>query len=194
MPEIIDESMYPEENVNAPLDLGCEFEPENSSLVYHAKAELDAIGMTEDSEDEMNRMMRKHLLHMVTEFAKEGHSGFSASYAINALNKLFDFKPLSPLSGKDEEWTEVSENLWQNKRCGSVFKGEDGVAYNIDGRVFYEWYTDDETNEKYKSYFSNYYSRTKVEFPYVVPDKPTYVEWTDTWEDIRNNKVDWKDI
>ena len=29
------------------------FDPEKSNLVYHAKTELDAIGMTEDSEDEI---------------------------------------------------------------------------------------------------------------------------------------------
>lgn len=200
MPEItneecgFDESLLIEQEVPAPAELNYEFDPEKSNLVYHAKMELDAIGMTEDSGDEMNVMMRKHLLHMVTEFAKEGHSGFSAPYAINALNKLFDFKPLSPLSGKDEEWTEVSENLWQNKRCSTVFKDETGKAYDINGRVFWEWYTDKETDEKYKSYFTNYYSRMKVDFPYVVPDKPTYVEWTDTWEDIRNNKVDWCEV
>ena len=70
-----------------------------SNLLSHAMDELDRFGMTEDSPDEMNRMMRKHILHMMQEFANEGHSGFSAHYAINILTKLMDFKPLSPLTG-----------------------------------------------------------------------------------------------
>jgi hypothetical protein len=36
-----------------------------SNLLSHAEDELNRIGMTEDSPDEMNRMMRKHVLHMM---------------------------------------------------------------------------------------------------------------------------------
>jgi hypothetical protein len=91
-----------------------------SSLKY-AESELDRIGMTETSDDEMNLAMRKHILHMIKEFADEGHSGFSASYAIGILTKLLEFKPLTPLTGEDDEWTNVSDrgtgNIhYQNKR------------------------------------------------------------------------------
>ena len=82
-----------------------------SNLLSHAMDELDRIGMTEDSTDEMNVMMRKHVLHMMQEFANEGHSGFSASYAIGILTKLLDFKPLSPLTGEDDEWVDVKKIL-----------------------------------------------------------------------------------
>ena len=91
-----------------------------SNILSHAEDELNRIGMTEDSPDEMNRMMRKHVLHMMQEFANEGHSGFSASYAISILTKLMDFKPLSPLTGEDDEWVNVreygSEPHYQNIR------------------------------------------------------------------------------
>ena len=147
------------------------------SLVQYAENELNRIGMTD--EDEYNGMMRKHLIHMVKEFADEGHSGFSASYALQCLQKLLRFKPLSPLTGEDDEWTDVSEisgrTLYQNKRCGSVFReGKDGEAYDIDGKVFWEWYTDKETGEKSKSYYSGFESRVPVTFPYSVPDEPIY--------------------
>ena len=153
-----------------------------SNLLSHAKRELDLIGMTEDSPDEMNRMMRKHILHMMDEFAKEGHSGFSAGYAINILTRLFDFKPLSPLTGEDSEWNEVSERMgskcWQNNRRSSVFKDEDGVAYDIDGKVFWEWAKshDDDGNVvgEHRSYYSCRDSRVNVTFPYTPPDKPIY--------------------
>lgn len=147
------------------------------SLVSYAENELDRIGMTDD--DDMNGMMRKHLLHMVKEFADEGHSGFSGNYALQCLEKLMRFKPLSPLTGEDDEWTEVTRMSgyphFQNKRCGSVFKdGKDGEAYDIDGKVFWEWYRDEETGEQFKSYYTSRDSRVPVTFPYTVPDKPIY--------------------
>lgn len=146
-------------------------------LVSYAEDELNRIGMTDDGD--MNGMMRKHILHMVKEFADEGHSGYSASYALQCLKKLLNFKPLSPLTGEDDEWTEVTEISgyphYQNKRCGSVFKnGKDGEAYDIDGKGFWEWYTDKETGEQHKSYYTNVDSRVPVTFPYEVPDEPIY--------------------
>ena len=146
------------------------------SLVQYAESELDRIGMTDA--DEYNGMMRKHLIHMVKEFADEGHSGFSAGYAITCLRKLLRFKPLSHLTGEDDEWTEVSSISgvphFQNKRCGSVFKdGKDGQAYDIDGKVFWEW-AKDEDGQPYKTYYTAFESRVPVTFPYDVPDEPIY--------------------
>jgi hypothetical protein len=148
------------------------------SLVEYAESELDRIGITDD--DDMNGTMRKHLLHMVKEFADEGHSGFSANYALQCLHKLLKFKPLSPLTGEDDEWTEVSQRSgyphFQNKRCSSVFKdGKNGEVYDIDGKVFWEWCKDEDGNP-YKSYYTNRESRVSVTFPYTVPDEPIY-EW-----------------
>ena len=150
-----------------------------SNILEHAKDELNRIGMTEDSPDEMNVMMRKHILHMMNEFAEEGHSGFSASYAISILTKLMDFKPLSPLTGEDNEWGNVREYgespSWQNKRRSSVFKNADGTCYDIDGKVFWEWCMPyEEGDNPYKSYYTNRDSRVPVTFPYIVPDKPIY--------------------
>ena len=147
-----------------------------SNLLAHAEKELDLIGLTE--EDEYNGMMRKHILHMMKEFSDEGHSGFSASYAIRILSKLMAYKPLSPLTGEDDEWTNVSDYgdgtpHYQNKRLSSVFKEGDGEAYNIDGKVFWEW-CKGEDGEPFKSYYSCRDSRVPVTFPYTVPDGPIY--------------------
>lgn len=145
------------------------------STIDYAERELDLIGMND--EEGMNGMMRKHLIHMVEEFAKEGHSGFSASYALSCLKRLLAFKPLSPLTGEEDEWTEVSEHMghksYQNKRYSAVFKDETGT-YNIDGKVFWSWFTDKDTGEKFKSYYTSRDSRVYVEFPYTVPDEPEY--------------------
>lgn len=140
------------------------------SLLSHAECELDLIGMKDGSDDDMNIAMRKHILHMIKEFSEEGHSGFSAQYAISILSKLLKYEPLTPLTGDDSEWVDVSEmngnTLYQNKRCGRVFKDDTG-AWDIEGKVFWDWFTDEETGEKYKSYYTGKESRVPVEFPYV---------------------------
>lgn len=152
-----------------------------SNMVKYAESELDRIGMTDDGD--MNGMMRKHLLHMVNQFSEEGHSGFSASYALKCLKRLLDYKPLAPLTGEDDEWIEHNYGVppsFQNKRCSSVFKdGKDGEAYDIDGKVFWEWFRN-EDGEVSKSYYTSRGSRTPVTFPYTVPDKPIYeYRWSD---------------
>ena len=144
-----------------------------SNLLSYAEDELNRIGMTEDSPDEMNVEMRKHILHMVQEFSKEGHSGFSGRYALNILTKLLDFKPITPLTGADDEWNDVGEDYWQNKRCSSVFKKADGTCYDIDGKVFWEWYRD-ENGEAVKTYYSGSGCSTPVIFPYTPPNNPIY--------------------
>jgi hypothetical protein len=136
------------------------------AMIDFAKMELDAIGMKEDSTDEMNLAMRKHILHMIEEFSKEGHSGFSASYAVNILAKLLVYKPLSPLQGTDDEWMEVymdkGVSVFQNKRCSHVFR-ENGQAYDSEGKIFWEWNQDGTT----KSYFTRRESRINITFPYT---------------------------
>ena len=144
-----------------------------SNLLSYAEDELNRIGMTENSPDEMNVEMCKHILHMVQEFSEEGHSGFSGRYALNILTKLLDFKPLTPLTGADDEWNDVGEIYWQNKRCSSVFKKSDGTCYDIDGKVFWEWYRDG-SGEAVKTYYSGSGCSVPVTFPYTVPDKPIY--------------------
>lgn len=155
------------------------------SLLSHAIRELDAIGLTD--EDEMNGAMRSHLIRMIEEFSKEGHSGFSANYAISLLSKLLKYEPLSPLTGEDSEWNEIAKEmsgtnngtLYQNNRSGRVFKDDDG-AYDVEGKVFYDWYTDEDTGEKYKSYFTSIESRVPVTFPYtpvtVYEERPREAE------------------
>ena len=150
-----------------------------SNLINYAKDEMDLIGLREDSEDEMNRAMREHILQMVKVFSDEGHSGFSANYALAILKKVLDFKPLSALTGEDDEWLEVADELYQNKRASNVFKDKDG-AYWSDGIVFWEWFTpwdNGVAGEPFKTYFTSKDSAVRIEsFPWVMPEKPEYRE------------------
>jgi len=107
----------------------------DSNIVGHIRREMP------ESDDEMQNMMRAHLIRMGQLFAAEGHSGFSASYALAALEKLLNFEPLGPLTGEPDEWTWLDygdEMKAQNKRCGHVFMRENGTAYDSEGRIFRE--------------------------------------------------------
>lgn len=146
------------------------------SLLEFSKRELDVIGLTEDSPEEMNRAMRSHILHMMEQFCAEGHSGHSAAYALSILSRLMKYEPLSPLTGGDDEWNEVADGkggtMYQNKRYSSVFKDDTG-CWDINGRVFWEWQRR-EDGTAYKSYYSGTGCSTSVTFPYT-PKEPEYV-------------------
>ena len=156
-----------------------------SNLEKHALMEFKAAGWLDESgnySDEMQEMICRHVLALLDVFSNEGHSGSSAPYAINMFARLAKFEPIAPLTGEDWEWNEVSERMgskcWQNKRASHVFKDEDG-AYDINGKVFWEWavsYDDDgkPNGEAHKSYYTSRDSRVPVTFPYVVPEKPIY--------------------
>jgi hypothetical protein len=141
----------------------------------HAWIEFRAAGWTDENNkfnDEMQEAICKHVLKLLEVFTDEGHSGSSAPYAIDLFKKLAMFEPVAPLTGEDWEWTDVSEYggrdngpLFQNKRCGHVFKDNNG-AYDMDGIVFYDWYVNEE-GEKRKSYFTSRESRVPVTFPYT---------------------------
>jgi hypothetical protein len=128
-----------------------------SQMLSFAKEELRRI--RGDEPDEMQDMIEAHILKMVELFSQEGHSGSSAPYCINILNKVLRFEPLTPLTGDADEWNEVGEGMWQNRRCSHVFKdGADGQAYDIQGRVF----TDPDGCS-----FTSRDSRVEVQFPYT---------------------------
>jgi hypothetical protein len=153
------------------------------SLIDHAWKEFMAAGWcneAKDFKDEMQEDICKHVLKLLHVFSEEGHSGSSAPYAINLFSTLANFEPITPLTGEDWEWSDASEfngreggPLYQNKRCSRVFKDDTG-AYDINGIIFYEWYTDKETGEKYKTYFTSRESKVRVTFPYLP--KSEYVE------------------
>lgn len=149
------------------------------SYVEHAFREFRAAGwLNNDGEfkDEMQKSICKHVLDLLVTFEDEGHSGSSAPYAVDLFSKLALFKPIAPLTGENWEWMEVSDGdsgtLYQNIRCSHVFKDDNG-AWDIDGKVFWEWYTD-EDGEKHKSYFTDRESKVPVVFPYTPKTEYVY--------------------
>jgi hypothetical protein len=103
-----------------------------SNLRYHAELELKAI----NAKELYDGMVEKAVLDLIDVFADQGHSGLSTSIVIGLFEKLALLKPLSPLTGEDDEWTEVSDGVFQNKRAAFeeraaralIFHGGDNVV------------------------------------------------------------------
>jgi hypothetical protein len=140
-----------------------------SNLVAFARRELMAAGMDPDAKDDgPNKWMAAGTLQLLEAFADQGHSGMSAPYAIQVFSKLAAFEPLGPLTGADNEWMEVSTGVFQNLRCGHVFKQADrfdGQPYDIEGRIF---------REPNGACFQNADSCVPITFPYTP--KREYVD------------------
>lgn len=140
------------------------------SLLEYAKSELDRIPKDEDG---IQDLMNKDIISIVRMFSEQGHSGFSAGYVLSALERLLRFKPLSPLTGADEEWDDTGHGSLQNKRCSSVFKKPDGTCHDIDAIVV--------SDNGGITWFTSGRFRKEVTFPYAVPLHPekVYIEYTE---------------
>lgn len=98
------------------------------SLIDQARRELNLINFGEDDARVMIELLEK--------FFDQWDSGGAVYAVAPILQRLIAGKPLSPLTGADDEWVEVGPAVFQNKRCGTVFKDprfhEGKLAYNID--------------------------------------------------------------
>jgi hypothetical protein len=133
----------------------------DSGIIKYALAEFRHAGWMDesgnfpcDAGDDFKPQERICLgvLKILKIFSEQGHSGLSASYSLNLLGKLLRFEPITPLLGMDNEWTEVGEGSYQNRRCSHVFKDKerfDGQAYDIEAVIFRkkngDCYTDSES-------------------------------------------------
>jgi hypothetical protein len=86
---------------------------------------------------------------LIEAFGQTGQSGSSAALIgpviADTIEKTLAFKPLSGLTGWNEEWTLVCEgqnaadNLFQNERNSAVFKeGEYSKPYYLDGLIWWD--------------------------------------------------------
>jgi hypothetical protein len=147
----------------------------DSNYYKHAMQEFKAAGWLNDNgdfKDEMQMMICENVLNMLDMFADEGHSGTTAAYAIGLFKSLASFEPVAPLTGEDWEWNECSDGVFQNRRCGHVFKDNsrfDGQAYDCEGVIFYDVCKDSDGIE-FKSHFTCIESHTPIVFPYT-PEK-----------------------
>lgn len=107
-----------------------------------AKQEIDIL--IKSHADPENRPLiepfKDEILALCEKFGNNGDSGGSAPYVANAIahtiKHLLLQQPISPITGIAEEWILVADDefgpLYQNVRCGSIFKNENSQAYYID--------------------------------------------------------------
>lgn len=85
---------------------------------------------------------KEEILALCEKVGRSGQSGLTAPVVAQELawtiKKLCLFQPVSPLTGGDAEWCQVSINgTFQNKRDGAVFKErKEGFPYYLDAIVF----------------------------------------------------------
>jgi hypothetical protein len=107
------------------------------NLSKHAQTELEMAGLFSDKGDFYGGMTGKAVMELIDVFEKQGHSGMSAPMVVSIFKDLANFKPINPIKCTDEEWGEVSEGTFQNKRLSAVFKeGKDGKPYYLDAIVW----------------------------------------------------------
>lgn len=97
-----------------------------SNLVEHARREMTLAGHDQDEIDSA--------IEVIQAFADMGHSGSSAAFCIPMFNELFQFKNLTPLTNRTEEWNPVEgfdANVvtWQNSRNSAAFSDDGGDSY-----------------------------------------------------------------
>ena len=150
------------------------------TLVEHAKNELEIAGFFDKEKDFYGGVTGKNALALVKAFVKQSHSGVSATVIRELFHTLSGFLPLTPLTGKPEEWKIVREvgkpgnpPLFQNRRCSRVFA--DSVhgrnARDISGKVFVEPGGEVYTNKE---------SSVPVTFPYTPKTEYVNVESPDS--------------
>lgn len=79
------------------------------------------------------------ILALCEAFGRSGQSGGSAPYTagaiVSALKKLLLQDPITPITGEEQEWIDVSaymggDTIYQNSREGGLFKKGDVISYN----------------------------------------------------------------
>ena len=135
---------------------------ELSNTSRFAKKELEIL--SKSATDPENRPIiepfAQEILLLCEKFGKSGQSGGSAPYTASAISqavkKLLLQEPIAPLTGIDQEWIDVSsmgsgrrekECVFQNCRCGGVFKNSDLKPYYLDAIIWKE--------ENGNTYFGN---------------------------------------
>jgi len=145
---------------------------QDSELVRFAKDELSYY---EKSPDQGIQKTKKKVIELMKAFDDPKMSSMERIAVVSLFAKLAYHIPLSPLTGKDEEWEEVTTDKnednpikWQNKRCPRVYKRANGTAFDS-AAIIYS-YGDG-------IWFRNEQSNIDITFPYKVePSKRMIVK------------------
>lgn len=102
------------------------------SLVEHAEREMRLAGLY-DADADYGGLIPEAVMALVRAHAEQGHSGFSHGLTLAVFNKVVNYKPLTPIGSTPDEWIEVGEGVWQNRRASSFFSKNGGKTwYDLD--------------------------------------------------------------
>lgn len=113
-----------------------------TNVKAHAIRELRIV--KENTPDALLLEFEKEIIALCEAFGKSGQSGGSAPYVADAvtsvLKKLMLFETISPLTGGENEWTDITqmnngETMYQNNRNSAVFKYGEGRCVYVDAIV-----------------------------------------------------------
>lgn len=157
------------------LDYCFKHNNKKSGTLAHAIREFAMAGYPPiiNCKDDPDKWIQENVLDLIKLFAMHGHSGSSASYTINVYKKLATYEPLSPITGKPEEWRNVAKlcgqnegELFQNIRCPSIFK-KNGQAYYLDAIIWENENGVTYTGSALTSENVKYCSRQNITFPFT---------------------------
>ena len=98
------------------------------SLIEQARDELKRINFGDDDTAAM--------IDILERFYDQWDSGGAVHAVAPILQRLIAGKCLSPLTGEPDEFVEVTDGVFQNRRCSTVFRSKDwhdGMhAYDLD--------------------------------------------------------------
>lgn len=110
------------------------------SSLSHAEREFEILKSLETEENlYLISEFKDEILAIVKKFEESGQSGGSAPYTANAIKnaigKLLLYQTISPITGQDDEWNDISyyapdEGVcFQNNRNSAIFKDNTGSYY-----------------------------------------------------------------
>ena len=106
-----------------------------SGLIEHAERELDLLypenSPVGDPAFTSSDRVKSDLLELVALLDTQNHSKSSGRHTLELLSKLLNFENLSPLTDNPDEWDEVKEGLWQNRRYPRAFSKDRGCTYQL---------------------------------------------------------------
>lgn len=131
---------------------------------------VEDAAKTKTFECKVAKLAKENVMELIKVIDEQGHSGSSIGFVMSLFRTLVEYKPLTALTGSEEEWKDVSDfygdkaSVQQNKRCPSIFRvcNDNATAYNINGKVF--------SDDNGESWFSCSASKVPVTFPYDVPE------------------------
>ena len=163
-------------------------EKEIELACQRARDRVAELGHEKDAEYAID--CYKSALKAFRSLLQDQHSGMSISFTTHILNRLILGEPLSPITGEDDEWVDVSyEGMpegvieeYQNKRMSSLFKYvyEDGnVKYSDVQRVTCYRFSHDDTQRGvpfHSSFMDDWIDEVKpITLPYVPQHFKVYM-------------------